>query len=383
MSTSNTQVLFSTTGAVLERLRMVGEDFLLKYRILIFDEAHERSVESDILMLFVRQLYSKCSSLKEREFRIVLMSATADYKRYRQFFEHEGLSVKDFAISLPPSHHVESFFLDHLPDFITEKTSNRPKLEKKVKEFKETNEKMIKLMKQHIEIPNPSIPLEPPRPRLFSYPFWKYICQFIDLIHRADPNRRNWILVFLPTFRTISILMDQLRKHVAANQWSGQVQLVTIHGMIDFREDLKLIEAEKSKRCFFFFFFLFFFFFCFFVFFLFFFLFFFFFLLILFVFFFFFLFFLGLRRGRILFSLLFSSLLFFSLLFSSFLLFFPSLLSNFLTPFCRNIILATNIAETSLTISGLKYVIDPCLYIQVPFLSHFFIKIFHFILNKQ
>jgi HrpA-like RNA helicase len=46
-----------------------------------FEQVHERSVENDLVLSCVLELM-----LSEREIRLVLMSATADLRRYTEYF---------------------------------------------------------------------------------------------------------------------------------------------------------------------------------------------------------------------------------------------------------------------------------------------------------
>ena len=77
-----TRLLFSTVGIFLEQIKANGAPALNKYSVLIIDEVHERSSESDLVLAAIRQLLPECPHLK-----IVIMSATVDYHRYKGFFE--------------------------------------------------------------------------------------------------------------------------------------------------------------------------------------------------------------------------------------------------------------------------------------------------------
>ena len=71
---SNTRILFCTTGVLLRRLT---EDPLLSgVSHVIVDEVHERSLDSDFLLVLLRDILPHRPTLK-----VVLMSATL--KRWR------------------------------------------------------------------------------------------------------------------------------------------------------------------------------------------------------------------------------------------------------------------------------------------------------------
>jgi HrpA-like RNA helicase len=93
-----TRLLFCTTGILLRRL--VAEPELTNVSHVIIDEVHERSLESDLLMLLLRDALERISSL-----RIVLMSATADTGTFARYFERAlaglGEGLRCAIVSIP------------------------------------------------------------------------------------------------------------------------------------------------------------------------------------------------------------------------------------------------------------------------------------------
>eukprot|EP01135_Chromosphaera_perkinsii_P004816 Nk52_evm47s296 gene=Nk52_evmTU47s296 len=75
----NTSVLFATTGIVLRKIQYDPD--LEDVTHLVIDEVHERSLDSDFLLLLVKGLLKKRKDLK-----IVLMSATADSELFSSYF---------------------------------------------------------------------------------------------------------------------------------------------------------------------------------------------------------------------------------------------------------------------------------------------------------
>ena len=81
-----TQVKFMTDGILLAETR--GDRDLLAYDTLIIDEAHERTLNIDFLVGYVRQL------LKRRpELKVIISSATMDVARFGAFFNAPVIEV--------------------------------------------------------------------------------------------------------------------------------------------------------------------------------------------------------------------------------------------------------------------------------------------------
>ncbi|CAG7853684.1 DExH-box ATP-dependent RNA helicase DExH1 {ECO:0000305} {ECO:0000305} [Serendipita indica DSM 11827] len=77
----STKLLFCTTGVLLRRL--AGEDDLENVTHVVVDEVHERSVDSDFLLLELREMIKANKSLK-----VVLMSATINQKTFSAYFDN-------------------------------------------------------------------------------------------------------------------------------------------------------------------------------------------------------------------------------------------------------------------------------------------------------
>ncbi|KAL0087763.1 P-loop containing nucleoside triphosphate hydrolase protein [Phycomyces blakesleeanus] len=99
---SKTQLQFCTTGVLLRRLQ--GDPSLAGISHVMIDEVHERSVDSDFLLIILRQVLKKRKDLK-----VVLMSATINQKLFSDYFNGAP------AIEIPGfTHPVEDLYLENI-----------------------------------------------------------------------------------------------------------------------------------------------------------------------------------------------------------------------------------------------------------------------------
>ena len=83
-SSSSTRIKYVTDGVMLREI--MSDRKLAKYGVVVVDEAHERSLQTDILMGLLRELQDNRPSL-----RIVVMSATLQVELFMGFFLEPNL----------------------------------------------------------------------------------------------------------------------------------------------------------------------------------------------------------------------------------------------------------------------------------------------------
>ncbi|CUF93675.1 ATP-dependent DEAD/DEAH box RNA helicase, putative [Bodo saltans] len=75
----STKIVYMTDGMLLREAQ--GDPLLSQYSVIVIDEAHERAVDTDILLGIVKLLCAKRSDL-----RVVVMSATLDMQKFQEYF---------------------------------------------------------------------------------------------------------------------------------------------------------------------------------------------------------------------------------------------------------------------------------------------------------
>ena len=79
-TSKNTLIKYVTDGLLLKEA--TTEHTLKKYQIIIIDEAHERTLSTDILFGFLKELMEK-----RKELKLIIMSATFDIEKFQNYFD--------------------------------------------------------------------------------------------------------------------------------------------------------------------------------------------------------------------------------------------------------------------------------------------------------
>ena len=87
-ASKKTAAVFATDGLVVRE--MLGDEQLQRYGVLIVDEAHERSVHTDVLLGLAKRTQS------QRPLKLILMSATLDIESLKNYFEDWKKRIKFF-----------------------------------------------------------------------------------------------------------------------------------------------------------------------------------------------------------------------------------------------------------------------------------------------
>ena len=79
-TSKNTLIKYVTDGLLLKEA--TTDHTLKKYQIIIIDEAHERTLSTDILFGFLKELMEK-----RKELKLIIMSATFDTEKFQNYFD--------------------------------------------------------------------------------------------------------------------------------------------------------------------------------------------------------------------------------------------------------------------------------------------------------
>ncbi|CRL01348.1 CLUMA_CG014363, isoform A [Clunio marinus] len=85
-TSENTKIKYMTEGILLREA--LNDRFLKKYQYIILDEAHERTVNTDVLFGIVKSIQKERSMFRMQELKIIIMSATMDVDHFSKYFNN-------------------------------------------------------------------------------------------------------------------------------------------------------------------------------------------------------------------------------------------------------------------------------------------------------
>lgn len=226
-SLSTTKLIFSTAGILLEELRAHGVTALTKYKVVVIDECHERSPESDLVLAIIRSLLL---AHPHKQIRIVLMSATFDHARYQRYFDEVPGCGHIDTISLETASSFESYY-DRVQTFYLEDAIDM------VPES-DTFGVLRRTMRQN---PNQEL-AGPDNGKTLSDEMLRLIRLLVVQMHQQEPMEGVFV-IFAPTYRHLEQIYYMLRYQTVMDRW----KLDVLHSSIDIEYCLDTMKAGSTK----------------------------------------------------------------------------------------------------------------------------------------
>ncbi|GAV52575.1 hypothetical protein ZYGR_0AG05660 [Zygosaccharomyces rouxii] len=219
-TTNKTRIRFMTTG-VLVRILQTDASFL-KNSILVIDEVHERSVDTDLIVVLLKNLMGRIPGLK-----IVLMSATVNVDVFKDFFQ--GLATCHIEGRTFP---IKDYFLDDILDMVDFKI-RADKFQRDLDYDEEDREEYIR----------PTADSKFFRSGQINYDL---VCEVVKHVDRELVSQMNGrsILVFLPGVAEINRCCRMLEE----SDNGSRLVILPLHSALTPEDQKRVFKDYGSKR---------------------------------------------------------------------------------------------------------------------------------------
>ncbi|XP_056267466.1 ATP-dependent RNA helicase DHX33 isoform X1 [Pseudoliparis swirei] len=112
VTSSETKLKFMTDGMLLREA--IGDPLLLRYTVVVLDEAHERTVHTDVLFGVVKMAQRRRTELNKIPLKVIVMSATMDVDLFSEYFNKSPvlyLEGRQHPIQIYYTKHPQSDYL--------------------------------------------------------------------------------------------------------------------------------------------------------------------------------------------------------------------------------------------------------------------------------
>lgn len=82
---ANTNLIYMTDGMLLREA--LKDPLLEKYNVVIIDEAHERTLNTDVLFGLLKKVLEE----RKDDFKVIVMSATMNAEKFQEYFDEAPL----------------------------------------------------------------------------------------------------------------------------------------------------------------------------------------------------------------------------------------------------------------------------------------------------
>ncbi|RZF46510.1 hypothetical protein LSTR_LSTR009292 [Laodelphax striatellus] len=254
----STRLSFCTTGVLLRRLE--SDPSLLGVSHIVVDEVHERSEESDFLLLILKQLLAKRNDLK-----VILMSATANAKLFCDYFGGNVPIIDIPGRTFP----VKSVYLEDLLEctrYVLDENSEYTRIRKGNNSTLEELETELEVcdIRTAAATPNEKIRDEFLTLQQISIRYDQYSMQTKKNLYLLDPEKINYdliveailwvctphpdipddgsVLIFLPGIGEITQLHEKLLEQSIFQPEADRFFLVPLHSSLSSEEQKLLFK---------------------------------------------------------------------------------------------------------------------------------------------
>ncbi|KAL6947004.1 hypothetical protein ACO0QE_001861 [Hanseniaspora vineae] len=229
----NTRIKFMTTGVLVRVLQ--GDLSMLNDTIVVIDEVHERSIDTDLIVILLKNVLKKVKNMK-----IVLMSATVSVEIFQKYFKNLGqchIEGRTFPIT-------EYFLDDIIPmiDFKINRGFNNKYDQDDVYDEEDDDMQNGVSRRNKDQYVSPSLDSHFFKSGQINYDLISETVLYVDKKLYAEKNDGS-IIVFLPGVAEIDKCCRNLRSLGGAD-----FVVLPLHSALSPDEQKKVFNKYKNKR---------------------------------------------------------------------------------------------------------------------------------------
>jgi HrpA-like RNA helicase len=231
--TNKTKLVFATAGILLEDLKSNGLETLEKYKVVLIDECHERSAESDLCLVIIRAFMMKHPYA---DIKIVLMSATFHQGKYRSYFQGVPGCALINTITLETANSINAFYKQvqtHYLTHVMDKVPHHVRHTDTMKQFERT----MRL--------NPDVELEgSDRGKSLTDELLCVMKYLVHALHDEEPIHAKF-LIFAPTYRHL----EQIHTLLSDMDLDSKTKVLVdvLHSSIDIEDCLSKMQSSFTS----------------------------------------------------------------------------------------------------------------------------------------
>ena len=231
LATRKTGLLFATAGILLEELRSTGINALSKYKVILIDECHERSAESDLCLTIIKSFMKGHRNI---DFRVVLMSATFNHGRYTSYFNGvPGCEIID-TITLDTGGSIAAFYSRVLTFYLEDIIKMIPT---------QIRDNYLKDFVRQMRL-DPNLDLAgDDRGKTLSQSLLTLIATLVIILHQEEEDDAIF-LIFAPTYRHLEQIYETLNQF---NSKSSHLLINVLHSSIDIEDCLDSMQFSNKE----------------------------------------------------------------------------------------------------------------------------------------
>ncbi|CAG9538609.1 unnamed protein product [Cercopithifilaria johnstoni] len=223
-------LMFVTVGLLLKRL----ESGLRGISHIIVDEIHERDINTDFIMIVLRDMVNMYPDL-----RVILMSATVDTSLFTNYFGNCSVVLLE-GRNFP----VQHYFLEDIVQMIrflppTDELRNNKDCDDEGEEFIDEAQNLNLVISEEYGL-NTKLAMSRLSEREISFELIEALLN--DIVSKGEEGA---VLIFLPGWHVIQLLLNFLKSHsVFSNE--SQFVILPLHSQLTGQEQRRVFESYSS-----------------------------------------------------------------------------------------------------------------------------------------